>query len=138
MNDCLFCKIIAREIPATIIAEDEYVVAFLDIHPTNPGHTLIVPKTHIANLQTADKETIHRLFEMTQKIGRAVIKGLGVEGYNVLQNNGTVAGQVIHHLHVHVIPRFAGDGFTHWHGQDYENEQQVQNVAEHIIGALTI
>lgn len=136
MDTCLFCSIISKKIPASLIVEDDYTLAFLDIHPTNPGHVLVVPKTHVANIHTADKDTLHKIMDTVQKVARAAMKGLDASGYNVFQNNGEVAGQAVFHLHFHIIPRFEGDGFIHWKGQDYESDVQMNNVADRIIHNL--
>lgn len=135
MNDCLFCKIIAKEIPSSGVYEDEHVVAFLDIHPVHPGHVLVVPKRHSESLHDAEPETLHRLIEVTQKIARAVLVATGAVGFNLEQNNGSVAGQVIPHLHLHVIPRFENDGLKHWPGGSYA-EGEAALLAQRIQTGL--
>lgn len=127
--DCLFCKIIAGEIPAHRVYEDDAVIAVLDIKPVNPGHTLVIPRTHSDALHDADPETVASVARATQRVGKALLKaGLG-SAFNVMQNNGGDAGQVIHHLHVHVVPRRAGDGFHHWPGTPYASEAEAEQVA---------
>ena len=135
MDDCLFCKIIAKQIPSTPVYEDDAIFAFLDIKPVNPGHVLVVPKKHSSGFHDADSETLHRLIDATQRIAKAVMTGIGTDGFNLEENNGAIAGQVIPHLHFHIIPRRADDGLKHWPGTAYE-EGKGEEVAEKIRSAL--
>ena len=136
MSDCLFCKIIAREIPSTPVYEDEAVYAFLDIHPVNPGHTLVVPKKHCTGFLDCDPSTLQKWIIATKKIAQAMKNGLGLEGLNLLQNEGEVAGQAIFHLHIHIIPRFAQDGLNPWRSKPYPSSAEAQAVAEKIKNSL--
>jgi len=111
MGDCIFCKIVAGEIPSARVYEDESVVAFLDINPVNPGHTLVVPRVHVERLTEAEEGLLAAVAVAVGKCARAVMAATGAEGFNVLQNNGPCSGQVVPHLHVHIIPRNAADGF---------------------------
>ncbi|MCE9586256.1 HIT family protein [Candidatus Uhrbacteria bacterium] len=122
--DTIFSKIISGEIPCEKIYEDDHVFAFLDIIPTNPGHTLVVPKKWSSDLLDTDEETLKRLIVVVQKIAKAVMEATGAVGVNVAQNNREGAGQKVFHLHFHVIPRFEGDGYEHWHGKPYENGEE--------------
>lgn len=133
--DCLFCKIIAGEIPATKIYEDEKTFAFLDINPVNPGHTLIVPKKHSENIFDIEKQDLCAIAETSKKIAQAIKKGLNPDGINIINNNQPAAGQVIFHYHTHIIPRFENDGFKHWHGSSYK-EGEGNDVAEKIKNSL--
>ena len=135
MEDCLFCKIIAKHIPSVPVYEDENVYAFLDINPVNPGHTLVVPKKHSAGLHDAEGETLYHLVDALQTIAKAVMVGLGTEGFNIEENNGEIAGQVIPHLHFHIVPRRVDDGLKHWPGTPYA-EGRAEEVAERIRGAM--
>lgn len=135
MNDCLFCKIIKGEVPSSKVYENENIVAFLDINPVNPGHTLVVPKEHYENFSLADEKTLHHLVEAAQKVAKAIVKALGYEGYNIGVNNGSVAGQVIFHLHVHVMPRRPDDGHKLWKGKTY-GEGEMEKVAAKIREAI--
>ncbi|HET8574831.1 MAG TPA: HIT family protein [Candidatus Paceibacterota bacterium] len=130
-NDCLFCKIAAGEIPSEKIFEDENTFAFLDIHPTNPGHTLVIPKEHFENLYEIPDKILSALFITTKKLAKAVKAGTKADGINIMMNNEPAAGQVIFHAHVHVIPRFQNDGLTLWPGKDYENGRAAE-VAKQI------
>jgi len=133
--DCIFCKIISGELPSAKVYEDEQVVAFLDIHPVRPGHTLVVPKTHCNDLFDCDPEVGAQMIKAAQKVGRAVIKGTGAEGVNFGINSGAAAGQVIFHLHMHVIPRKEGDGLKLWGQQEYGEGEMVE-IAEKIKASL--
>jgi len=131
MNDCLFCKLIKGEIPAAKVYEDDNVLAFLDIHPVNPGHTLIVPKIHSEGFLDADDEVLKQMIVVTKKVATAILRGLGYEAFNLEQNNGKIAGQVIPHLHWHIVPRTASDGLKHWPGKEY-GAGESEKVAEKI------
>ncbi len=108
--ECLFCKIAGKEISAYVVAEDEHAVAFLDIHPRVPGHTMVISKTHSATLLDLPEEEIGPLFRSVQKIARRLTSALHADGLSIGINNGSVTGQEVGHLHVHLMPRFAGDG----------------------------
>jgi histidine triad (HIT) family protein len=131
-KDCLFCKIINGEIPCYKIYEDEDFLAFLDIHPVNLGHTLIVPKTHFVNIFDAPTESLEKIGLIVKKVAEAVKVGTGAEGVNLMMNNNKEAGQLIFHAHLHVIPRFAGDGLTHWSSQTSYQEADFKQIQERI------
>ena len=110
---CIFCKIIAKEIPSSIIYEDEKVIAFLDISQTTRGHTLVVTKEHFANIYSVDEDTVNHLIKVVQKLSVKLKSKLDANGINVLNNNELSAGQTIEHLHFHIIPRYDDhDGFS--------------------------
>lgn len=112
MSDCIFCKIINGEIPAAKVYEDEHVVAFLDISQVTKGHTLVVPKVHMADLFELTPDAASQLFRTVPKIANAIKKQFSPVGLNVLNNNGEHAGQTVFHFHMHLIPRYGkGDGF---------------------------
>ena len=108
-EECIFCKIINKEIPSKIIYEDEKTLAFLDIYPINPGHTIVIPKKHFQNIEDIAEDTLCELILSVKKIALLIHKKLGIEGYNILQNNFKAAGQVINHFHIHIIPRYKTD-----------------------------
>ena len=111
MNEsCLFCEIAARRIAASVVYEDDKVMAFLDINPLAPGHVLLITKAHCEKLFDLPQNTFSALFSAAQKIAVAQTKVLGAEGVNWLQNSGTAAGQEIFHFHIHLIPRMVDDG----------------------------
>ena len=132
----IFEKIIERIIPATIIYEDEYTLAFLDAHPINPGHTLVVPKKHSKNIYDTDVETIRAVAETVQKIAIAIKKATKADGINIHQNNDAAAGQIIFHTHTHVIPRFEGDGYVHWRNSTEYNKEMISQIAQEIKNNL--
>lgn len=110
---CIFCKIIAKEIPSSIIYEDEKVIAFLDISQATRGHTLVVPKVHFANIYSVDDETLSHLIKVVQKLSVKIKTKLDANGINILNNNELSAGQTVEHLHFHIIPRYdENDGFS--------------------------
>ena len=106
MADCIFCKIIAGEIPSSKVYEDNQVVAFLDISQVTPGHTLVVPKQHFRNLLEMDADSSSQLFARVPDIARKVMKATGAAGMNIINNNEEIAGQTVFHTHVHLAPRY--------------------------------
>ncbi len=116
---CIFCQIIAGEIPSYKIYEDERVFVLLDIRPINSGDTLVIVKKHVANFEEAAAEDLQAAILAIKKIGRLIKEKLGYAGYNVIENNDPVAGQEIPHLHFHIIPRLADDGIKFWPSHDY-------------------
>ncbi len=108
--DCLFCKIINGDIPSYKVYEDASTYAFLDINPCSEGHTVVLPKEHLESFNDMGPEEIAALFISVSRINKAIIKVLGVDGSNIGLNVGLAAGQVIPHVHVHIIPRTEGDG----------------------------
>jgi len=131
MSDCLFCKIVNGEIPAIKVFEDKETLAFLDIQPVSLGHTLVVPKEHSDNLGEMPYEIMCPLFGTVKKVSRALAEAIEVKAYNVIVNVGSEAGQEIHHTHVHVIPREAGDGLETWPKIEV-SEEQMNRAAEKI------
>ncbi len=113
MSDCIFCKIVKGEIPSEKIYEDEYTFAFLDIHPNNLGHTLVVTKDHFENIYTTPDEEFCRLMLTVKKMATAIKHGLDADGINIVMNNEKAGGQDVFHTHIHVIPRFSNDGGYH-------------------------
>ena len=111
-SDCIFCKIVAGEIPATKVFEDDACVAFLDIGPVGEGHVLLVPKVHAASIEDLSSADASSVLANLPALVRAVRSAVGGAGLNVLQNNGAIAGQAVMHVHFHLIPRKAGDAFT--------------------------
>ncbi len=110
MSNCIFCKIVSGEIPSVKVYEDEKVMAFMDINPLNDGHTLVIPKRHFETLLEIDPEDLSATIKAAQKIAKAIQKALNPDGITVIQLNKKAAGQMIPHLHLHLIPRWEGDG----------------------------
>ena len=128
--DDIFLKIIADEIPAAKIYEDEQTVAFLDINPNNKGHALVIPRVKSRNIFDIDSNVLGHMMEVAQKIARAQKEALGADGVNIVMNNEAPAGQEVFHAHIHVIPRFAEDGiFSHSKHTTY-SEGEMATVAE--------
>ena len=109
-DNCIFCKIAAGEIPSATLYEDDDFRVILDIEPASKGHALILPKEHYANLYELDDELAAKAMVLAKKMITKLTAILGCDGYNVVQNNGTVAGQTVFHFHMHLIPRYHGDG----------------------------
>jgi len=107
--DCLFCKIVAGAIPATIIAEDERTVAFMDINPATRGHALVIPRAHAGDVHDIDPEDLAAVAVAAQVVAGRVIERLGADAVNLLNSSGAAAWQTVFHFHMHVIPRYAGD-----------------------------
>lgn len=133
MQDCIFCKIIAGTLSSIKIYEDRFVVAFLDIAPITKGHTLVVPKKHCVNILDADTKTLSQTILVVQRIAQVLQKY--ADGVNIGQNTGRVAGQIVDHLHFHVIPRYKKDGLQHWPGGSYK-DGEIEGVAEEIKNLL--
>ena len=131
MKDCLFCKIAAGEIPSYTIYEDEEFRAFLDIEPAGIGHSLIVPKQHASNFFELPEEQAAHAMLLAQRIARAMKETLPIDGHNVIQNNGEVAGQTVMHYHLHVIPRYQGvGGVTLWEKTEVSAEQMQEAAGQ--------
>lgn len=110
MDNCLFCKIIKGEIPCKKIYEDELVLAFLDINPASYGHTLVIPKTHSKDLVECEQKYLNAVFNAVQKIAISYQNNsTKIFGFNYLSNQGKIAGQVIEHFHVHLIPKYSNE-----------------------------
>ena len=134
--DDLFLKIIRGEIPSSKVYEDEHTFAFLDIHPHNKGHVLVIPKTQYRNILDIEEETFCTLMKTVRKLAPAIMKATGAEGINIGMNNEKAAGQEIFHAHIHVIPRYSGDNvYQHARHTSYE-KGEMDAVAESIKKAL--
>jgi len=109
MDDCIFCRIVDGRIPAAKVYEDDLVISFLDIMPANKGHCLVVPKKHYGGLLDILDDDLEHLIKATKKIAKALSLSIGNGSYNIVMNNGKIAGQLVEHAHIHIIPRFKGD-----------------------------
>ncbi|MHC4206558.1 MAG: HIT family protein [Planctomycetota bacterium] len=131
-EDCIFCKMVAGQIPVTKIYEDEVIFSFLDIGPISDGHTLVIPKQHFEKLNECPAELLGQVFTRIGRIAGAVAAAMNSDGYNLLCNNGRAAGQLIEHLHFHIVPRNTGDGlFDRWPSFKYEDGK-----IEELAGAI--
>ncbi len=140
MTNCIFCKIIAGEIPSVKIYEDEHVFAFMDIMPLSKGHTLLIPKTHREFVYDLSPEEAANLFSIAPKIAKAINDTFQPEGMNLLNNNGAKAGQSVFHFHMHFIPRYGEtDGFgAKWMTKEKEfTSERIQELAESVKEKLT-
>ena len=134
MEDCIFCKIIAGEIPSTAVYEDEDFKAILDVGPAARGHVIIIPKKHAANIYELEDEDAAKVFPIAKKIATALKKTYDCDGVNVLQNNGKAAGQTVFHFHMHLIPRYREDGQkVGWKPQEVSAEE-LEEIKNQIVG----
>ena len=139
LEDCVFCQIIKGKAPASIVYSDEQVLCLMDIRPVNPGHVLVVPKAHVPRLADLDDETGGHVFRIAIRIAKALAgSGLRCEGINLFLADGNIAGQEIFHVHVHVIPRFEGDGFGIKFGPHYgvQTRKELDAAASKIRDTL--
>ncbi len=137
-QECLFCKIVKGEVPAKKVYEDDVTLAFLDISPRNPGHTLIIPKKHAETLMDLSDKESARLFESVRKVGEMAMKGVQAQGLSIAQSNGQAAGQVVAHVHFHAIPRFANEpppGLESILSTKRLDEKSLDKIAEAVKGA---
>ncbi len=131
-DQCLFCEMAAGRIPVAKVFEDEIVLAFLDIGPVSDGHTLVIPKQHFEKLHDCPPNLLGEVGSRLGKIAQAVAAAMESEGYNILCNNGRAAGQLIEHVHFHIIPRSAGDGvFRRWPAYRYA-KGKIEEIAAKI------
>jgi histidine triad (HIT) family protein len=107
-ESCIFCKIVKKQAPASIIYEDETVIVFLDIRPLNEGHTLVIPKKHYVDIFDIPENQLSQVHKVAKQVSVAVKKATKADGISIIQQNGKAAAQDIFHLHVHVVPRFEG------------------------------
>ena len=136
-TNCIFCKIVAGEIPSTRVYEDADTLAFMDIGPVIKGHTLVIPKQHYDPITKTPVDVLARLMKVVQKVAQAQLNGLKADGVNVLNANGTAAGQQVPHIHFHVVPRFKTDGHHwNWAAKKYDSIEEMKKLAEAIKGAL--
>ncbi|MBM3282143.1 MAG: HIT family protein [Candidatus Diapherotrites archaeon] len=132
---CIFCKIIAGEIPSHKIYEDKNYLAFLDIHPISRGHTLVIPKNHSTDLLHATPNERKGLLEIVAKIAPAIMKSVGAKGFNVGINTGKESGQDVFHTHVHIIPRSTRDGLKSWENmpsKTHDLAEIARNIAQNL------
>ena len=129
--ECIFCKIIEGELPCYKVYEDKRVIAFLDINPINKGHVLVVPKEHYNNLLDTPKDLLKDLVIVIQKLTPDILEAIGAKDFNLGLNNGRAAGQIVDHVHFHVIPRFSGDNLHHWPGKTFTDEE-MKRIAHNI------
>ncbi|HEV8426961.1 MAG TPA: HIT family protein [Pyrinomonadaceae bacterium] len=135
-DDCLFCRIVSGELPATVVYEDENALAFLDYRPLFPGHTLLVPRQHVETLGDLETKLVGPYFEAAQLLARAIESAMDAEGTFVAMNNRV--SQSVPHLHVHVVPRRKKDGLKgfFWPRTKYKADEEMEEVRSKIAAAL--
>ena len=136
MENTVFMKIINRELPAEILYEDAHTLAFLDIAPNAPGHTLVIPKHPVTNVFDTDATTWEAVMRTVHKVAPAVRDAVGAKGVHINSNHGAEAGQVVFHLHIHIIPRRERSEFEFWPHQSYE-DGEAASIAARIRDTLT-
>ncbi len=135
MTDCIFCRIVRNELPSHKVYEDENVLAFLDINPLSPGHTLVIPKRHATDIFELEGEDAGALMRGAQKVARALIETIRADGINLLNSNKMAAGQVVFHYHMHIIPRFENDGvrlFTPERKHDVDLKELAEKIRKRL------
>jgi len=136
VEGCIFCKMVRGDIPVVKIYEDDVIIAFLDIGPLSEGHTLVIPREHFEKLDDCPPKVLGQVASRLGKIAKAAAAGMNADGYNVLCNVGRAAGQLVGHLHFHIIPRKSGDGLlARWPSFRYKNGQ-IEAIANKIIEKL--
>jgi histidine triad (HIT) family protein len=137
MENCAFCRIVRGELPSVKLFEDDRILAFLDVAPINPGHSLIIPKEHHASLTTVPDALLEGMMRLVPRLGQAVVRVVDGDGFNLHLANGQCAGQVILHTHLHVIPRLGTDGFSWgWRSRPYASEDERIRLAGKIYERL--
>lgn len=134
-GDCVFCKIVARRAPAHRVAEEARTLAFLDIFPVAPGHTLVIPRAHCESLLDADPESVADVARMTRRVAHAIHAVLAPDGIALHQLNGAAAGQSVFHYHMHLVPRMHGDPPT-LHAQGRGEDGELATIASSLASAL--
>lgn len=124
MSECIFCRIASGEVPAATVAERELAVSFLDINPVNPGHCLVISRRHVADFLELREDELAAMAALAQDVARAACEATGSPAFNLMLNKGRPAGQVVQHVHLHVMPRSEDDGFAlGWRQLDYAEDE---------------
>ena len=131
-TDCVFCKIIRKEAPATNLYEDDRVLAFLDIRPLNEGHTLVIPREHYETVYEMPEDLVCHIYTVVKRMSVAVKNASKADGITIIQQNGRAAGQEIFHMHVHIVPRFEGQKLPHFHDIPNASREQLEQAARRI------
>jgi histidine triad (HIT) family protein len=139
--DCIFCKIVAGEIPAVKVLDEDKVLAFMDINPASRGHMLVIPKSHAENIFEISEADLSAVMDAVKRCAVAVKEAVGAEGITVLQLNGKASDQLVPHLHVHIMPRWENDGMSvsQWDmgkGDPEELEKLARELKQHIPSSL--
>jgi histidine triad (HIT) family protein len=134
--DCVFCRIVAKQIPASVVFEDEYTLAFMDLGQVNPGHVLVAAKAHAENIYALDDAQAAAVFRSVARVARAVRDAFAPEGLSIYQANGKAAGQTVLHLHVHLVPRYERDGMELVWPVKNPPREKLEEAAAKIRGRL--
>jgi diadenosine tetraphosphate (Ap4A) HIT family hydrolase len=129
---CIFCKIVQKQAPSSVVYEDSQVLAFMDIRPVSEGHTLIIPKPHYESIFDTPDDLLAQTHKVTKKIAIAVKTAVKADGISIIQQNGAAAGQEVFHLHVHVIPRFEGRKMPRFEELGIADRETLDALAEKI------
>ncbi|MER7500527.1 HIT family protein [Nonomuraea pusilla] len=133
MSDCTFCKIVAGQLPSYRVIEDEHTLAFLNIRPASPGHTLVVPREHARDVWEISEVSHSRVADMVYRVAALLKATLAPEGVNVKHNTGEAAGQDVFHFHVHVVPRWRGDGLRLTWSSPLASSRELEQVLERVL-----
>lgn len=136
MESCIFCKIINKELPASILYEDNKTITILDLHPVHSGHALIIPKEHHENVYGVPDDVLAHMSIVAKKMASAIKKSVGADGINIIMNNESAAGQIVMHAHIHIVPRYENDGFVHWRGLRGYHDGEMETLKEKIVENL--
>lgn len=130
MSDCIFCKIVEQDIPATVVYEDEDVLVFMDIGPIIKGHALVISKKHHVSVTETPDELLAKMHVTAKHVAEAQMNAFDADGVNIMQNNGKASGQEVPHIHIHVIPRFEDDGhYWNWNAKKYDDLDEIKYLA---------
>ena len=132
MENCIFCKIVQKDIPGKIIYEDDVCLAFLDLSQTTDGHTLVIPKKHYKNILEVNDETLTHLIVVTKKLANKIVKNLNANGVNIFTNANEIAGQTVMHFHIHIIPRYNQDDKIEINFTDRSNDVNLDLILNEI------
>ena len=132
MENCIFCKIVQKDIPGKIIYEDDVCLAFLDLSQTTDGHTLVIPKKHYKIILEVNDETLTHLIVVTKKLANKIVKNLNANGVNILTNANEIAGQTVMHFHIHIIPRYNQDDKIEINFTDRSNDVNLDLILNEI------
>ncbi|HZY46751.1 MAG TPA: HIT family protein [Candidatus Bathyarchaeia archaeon] len=135
-EDCIFCRIVSRKAKAVIVYEDAHSLAFLDIHPLNPGHTLVIPKKHYPSMVEMPPEEVGKVFVSVSKVMRGVRKASNADGINIGQSNGRAASQEVFHMHAHIIPRYIHELPEGFPERKTATEAELEQVGKKIKAAI--
>lgn len=135
--NCIFCRIIRKDIPNAIIYENDKFLAFMDKYPINHGHTLIVPKEHYGNILEMPAEIVGEMYSLIPKLAKAITSVIESDGFNINQNNGKSANQIVPHVHVHIVPRYSAEKVKgQWPTRKIAKMQELQDLARKITESL--